>query len=240
VTLQGKTAVITGGTRGVGEAIAREFAEHGAHVVVAARTPPEKPVHEAEFRKVDVRDVESVDALVDGVVADRGRLDVLVANAGVKRDGKVARLSPEEWREVMRTNVDGTFHCVRSAARVMRAQGGGRIITLSSSVASRPSVGTGAYGAAKAAVEALTRVAAAELGRYGVLVNCLAPGVVDRGMGVDIMAAEQVWSVYRERCALGRAGEGGEVSAAAVFLASAASSFVNGHVLEVHGGLSWT
>ncbi|CAM5624247.1 SDR family NAD(P)-dependent oxidoreductase [Streptomyces xanthochromogenes] len=243
--LKDKVTVVTGGTRGLGRAIAERFVDEGATVVCAARNPydiqqlinqlPDRVL----FHETDVTDPDSVDGLMDAAVAAYGRIDVLVANAGVNRDGKVDRLTPEDWRSMMDTNLNGAFYSLQSAARRMIPQGGGRIITVSSSMASRVAIGAAGYSATKAAIETLTKVSAIELGRKGIQVNCLAPGVLEDGMGRELSQNKKVWEAYHHRFSLGRAGKLDEAALGAVFLASEDSSYVNGHVLEVNGGLLW-
>lgn len=244
--LEGTIAIVTGGTRGLGRAIAREYAAEGATVVCAARdlsgpmpTFEDEPPGKLVLERVDVADPDSVRVLVEHTVATYGRLDVFVANAGVNRDGRIDRLPTALWNEMIRTNLDGAFHSIQAAVPPMRAQQSGRIITVSSSMASRVAIGAAGYSATKAAIETLTRVAAIELGRHGILVNCLAPGILDDGMGQALVSNDKVWSAYRNRFSLGRAGTVTEAARAAVFLASADSSYVNGHILEVNGGLLW-
>ncbi|WP_374776261.1 SDR family oxidoreductase [Streptomyces sp. NBC_01310] len=244
--LKDKVAVITGGTRGLGRAIAERYLDEGATVVCAARNPydiehlirqlPDRVL----FHRTDVADPGSVEELMDAAVAAYGRIDVLVANAGVNHDGKVDRISPEAWRAMVDTNINGTFHTLQSAAKRMIAQGGGgRIITVSSSMSTRVAIGAAGYSATKAAIETLTKVAAIELGRKGIQVNSLAPGVLEDGMGRELSRNQKVWEAYHHRFSLGRAGTLDEAALGAVFLASEDSSYVNGHVLEVNGGLLW-
>ncbi|MFE0461175.1 SDR family NAD(P)-dependent oxidoreductase [Kitasatospora sp. NPDC058965] len=243
--LENRVAVITGGTRGLGRAIAQRYLEEGAQVLCAARRPHEidelVQLHpgRVHYQPVDVTCPKSVDALMAAAEERWGRIDILVANAGLNRDGKVDRLPTESWDEMVATNLNGVFYCVQSAARRMVARGSGRIITVSSSMSSRVAIGAAGYSATKAAVETLTRVSAIELGRKGVQVNCLAPGVLEEGMGAEVADNPKVWEAYRSRFSLGRAGTLDEAAHGAVFLACAESSYVNGHVLEVNGGLLW-
>lgn len=240
--LADKVTVITGGTRGLGRAIAEQFLAEGATVICAARNPydiGELTTDRLVYHRVDVTEEESVRDLVRSTVDRFGRIDVLVANAGVSRDGKIVRLSLGEWDTTVRTNLTGVFLCTKEAAAHMTARGEGRIITVSSCVATKPVAGTAAYSATKAAVEAFTRTAAIELGPKGVTVNCLAPGYIDGGMGRQLAAKPELWQRYQSRLVLDRLGTPEELAAAAVFLASPASSYVNGHVLEVSGGLRW-
>jgi 3-oxoacyl-[acyl-carrier protein] reductase len=188
---------------------------------------------------VDVTDEPSVRALVRSTVDKFGRVDVMVANAGVSRDGMIAKMSLADWETTVQTNLTGVFLCTREAANHMVGRGEGRIITVSSCIATKPVPGAAAYSATKAAVEAFTRTAAVELGPRGISVNCLAPGYMDGGMGRQLAAKPQLWRRYQPHLVLDRLGRPEELAAAAVFLASPASSYINGHVLEVNGGLHW-
>ncbi|MFJ4689629.1 SDR family NAD(P)-dependent oxidoreductase [Streptomyces sp. NPDC088789] len=243
--LDGMTAVITGGTRGLGRAIAESFLREGASVLCAARNPYDiKELADDHpgrlgYQRTDVSDEESVRALVEAAVSRFGRLDILVNNAGVSRDGKIARLSLQDWESTVTTNLTGVFLCTRAAITPMEAQGGGRIINMSSCVSTRTAVGAAAYSASKAAVDMFTRTAALELAPKRITVNALAPGYIDEGMGAQLAANPRAWETYRSRLLAGRLGQPEEVGAAAVFLACADSAYVNGHVLEVNGGLNW-
>jgi 3-oxoacyl-[acyl-carrier protein] reductase len=245
VKLDGKVAIVTGGSRGLGRAIAEAYADEGATVVCAARSCPaastagEGAASRMVFDHVDVSRSESVRELMERTRAAHGRIDIVVANAGISRDGTIVKLTAEQWRETMDTNLAGTFYAISSAARHMRHQGAGRIITVSSSMAMRPTRGVAAYSASKAGIEALTRVAAVELGRHGILVNCIAPGFLNGGLGDGVKSNTDVWSGYAPRLAQSRPGELREAAHAAVFLAGPDSTYVNGAVIEVNGGMSW-
>jgi len=245
VRLAGKVAIVTGGTKGLGHAVAQAFAKEGCRVVCAARRPDERgelpPLGAGDLahHPVDVRDPGSVEALMRATYETYGRLDVVVANAGLSRPGPAERLTPKDWSDVIATNLGGTFLTVRSAIPYVERDGGGRIITLSSALATRVARGSSAYAASKAGIEALTRVVAVELAGRPVTVNCLSPGFVDEGMGRELARNEALWSYYGGKIAQGRAGRADEIAEAALFLAGDASSYVNGHVLEVNGGLSW-
>lgn len=243
MSLQDHCVVVTGGTRGLGLALAEGFLEQGASVVCGARTPagiedlvaraPDRVV----FHHTDVTNENSVRSLMDRAVKEYDRLDVLVCNAGICLDGKISRLNLADWTATVATNLTGTFLCVQAAVEPMTAAGGGRIITVSSSLASRVAIGAAAYSASKAAVEMFTRSAAAELATRGITVNCLAPGYFGAGMGARFVDNPRLWEKHPSHPYLGRLGDAAELMAAALFLASPASSYVNGHVLEVNGGL---
>ncbi|MEW2377376.1 SDR family oxidoreductase [Micromonospora sp. NPDC047812] len=240
--LADKIIIVTGGTRGLGRAIAEQFHAEGATVICAARNPydiGEVTTDRLVYRRVDVTEEESVRDLMRTTVDTFGRIDVLVANAGVSRDGKIVRLPLDDWDTTVRTNLTGVFLCTKEAAAHMTARGEGRIITVSSCVATKPVPGAAAYSATKAAVEAFTRTAALELGPKGVTVNCLAPGYINGGMGRRLAAVPERWQRYQSRLVLDRLGTPEEVAAAALFLATPASSYINGHILEVSGGLRW-
>ncbi|MCX5328792.1 SDR family NAD(P)-dependent oxidoreductase [Streptomyces sp. NBC_00140] len=243
--LIGKTAVITGGTRGLGRAIAERYLQEGARVVCAARNPYDiKEVLDlapdrSAYIPVDVTSDGSVEALMARTTELFGGLDILVANAGVSRDGRVDRLAVDDWQDMVATNLTGVFLCTRAAVPYLERSPAGRIVNVSSSMATRVAVGASGYCATKAAVEMFTRVSAIELAPRGILVNSLAPGILDEGMGQHLTANDRVWSRYKTRLALGRPGHADEAADAAVFLAGPESSYVNGHVLEVNGGLLW-
>ncbi|MFJ5927367.1 SDR family NAD(P)-dependent oxidoreductase [Kitasatospora sp. NPDC092948] len=243
LSLKGRTAVVTGANRGLGESVAEALLARGARVVCAARDEAAaEPLlalggDRVLFHKTDVRDPDSVERAMAAAVDRFGGLDIVVANAAVNAPGPVAAISPEAWSEAVTINLSGTYHCLRAAVPLMRERGWGRIITLSSALSSRPMPGAGAYCATKAAVEALTRVAALEVAADGITVNCLSPGVTDRGMGQALAANERLWGQFLPKLASGRPGRGEEIGAVAAFLAGEESSYVNGAVIEVDGGL---
>lgn len=245
VKLKGRVAVVTGGTRGLGLRITEGFVAEGAYVVAAARGEAgarealEPFGDRAVFQQADVRDPESVRALMDAAAERFGGVDILVANAGLSRSGPVAGLSGTDWADVVDTNVNGLFHCVQAAVPYLERSEAGRIITMSSALGSRPTPGASSYCATKAAVEMFSKVIALELAPKGITVNCLSPGFIDEGMGKLLKQNEAVWSKYAPKVSLGRMGSGEEVADAAVYLAADSGSYVNGHVLEVNGGLGW-
>ncbi|RMB82972.1 SDR family NAD(P)-dependent oxidoreductase [Streptomyces shenzhenensis] len=235
--LRGRTAVVTGGTRGLGRDVASALAGAGATVVVAAREVPDDPGEGIVALKADVTAPDSVAALMDTVHEQYGGPHIVVANAGVSRPGPVAALSVEHWSEVVDTNLHGVFNTVRAALPYVRETQGGRVITMSSLLGSRATPGAVAYCASKAAVEAFTSVAALELAADGLTVNCVAPGYIDSGMGRALIGNEALWPKFAETLAAGRPGTGDEVAQAVLFLASPESSYVNGQILHVDGGV---
>lgn len=243
--LKGTVTVVTGGTTGLGRRIAEAFLREGGSVVVAARSEHQaadilgSAAGRAAFLPVDVRDRDSVEELM-GYAAERfGGLDIVVANAGVSRPGPASNLARAHWDEVVATNLTGVFHRVQAAVPYLERSSRGRLITVSSVLADRATPGASAYCATKAAVEALTKVCALELAAKGITANCLAPGLIDEGMGKALAGNEQVWPHYQTKLAMGRMGSAEEVASAAVFLAGEESRYVNGHVLEINGGLRW-
>ncbi|MFD4474817.1 SDR family NAD(P)-dependent oxidoreductase [Streptomyces sp. NPDC058471] len=236
------TAVVTGGTAGLGRHLAEGFLAAGARVVCGARSAREVTDliagHEdrAAFVPADVRDPDSLRRLMDESSERFGGIDIVVANAGITRNGGVSRLRASDWREVMSTNVDGVFHTVQAALPHLEAAGGS-ILTVSSAMASRAVPGASAYATSKAAIEAFTRCCAVEFASRRIRVNCLSPGILSVGMGEIVGADERLRQLYWPRMLAGRAGTPQEAVDAAVFLVSPAASYINGHVLEVNGGL---
>jgi len=246
VRLQGKAAVVTGAGRGIGKAIAAAFAAEGARVVAADRDAASAAATAAELaaqgREVmactaDVGVERDVDAMVEATLARFGALDVLVSNAGVGFHRALVDLELADWERVLRVNLTGTFLCVQRAARVMCERGSGSIIVMGSTSGQRGAMARTAYGVSKAGVMQLTRIAAAELAPSGVRVNALAPGPITTPLSLSNHTESQR-NAYLDRIPMRRYGEMTEVAAAAVFLASAESSYVNGHVLNVDGGMN--
>ncbi|WP_052546451.1 SDR family NAD(P)-dependent oxidoreductase [Enhygromyxa salina] len=244
--LAGRTALVTGASRGLGAAIATRLASDGAHVVVGyrRRVQDAQRVVEAilaaggsgECVAIEITDAAAVQAIVDELVSRRGSLEILVNNAGVARDEMFAMSSAESWRESLAHNLDGTANCCRAVVRPMLAAGGGTIVNVSSVTVQRGRPGRAAYTAAKGGIEALTRALALELIPRGVRVNAVVPGMFDAGMFKRMRRdlVEQ-WAAH---IPAGRPGQANELAAAVAFLASDASSYVVGQCLIVDGGLS--
>ncbi|WP_307220174.1 SDR family NAD(P)-dependent oxidoreductase [Microbacterium sp. SORGH_AS_0888] len=237
----GAKVIVTGGARGIGAAIAQRFASEGAAVVILDRLRAEGEVHAAAigggFVQVDLRDVRAVHEATTSAISSLGGVDVLVNNAGTLRFGSVLETSPEEWDEVFAINSRSMLLTIQAAARAMIDAGrGGSIINLASMAAKTGGEGQVAYAASKAAVVALTRVAALELGEHDVRVNALCPGYVLTEMGAGTRTPEQValWSSYSP---LGRLGMPDDIAGLALFLASADGRYMTGQALNITGGM---
>jgi 3-oxoacyl-[acyl-carrier protein] reductase len=239
------TAFVTGAGQGIGQAIASHLASLGAHVVVAERDP-DRGARTAEeicaaggsARAIpcDVSSSAEVDAAVRSALEERGRLDVVVNNAGITRTNMLWNLTDEEWDAVIDTNLTSQFYVIRAATRAWMKEHGGAIVNISSIGGLRGSVGQVNYAAAKAGVVGLTKSAARELGRYGVRVNAIAPGTVETPMTENILSNQKLAAQIRGEVLLGRLGMGSDIAAAVAFLAGPEASWITGKVLVVDGG----
>jgi 3-oxoacyl-[acyl-carrier protein] reductase len=235
-SLEGRSALVTGGSRGIGRAIAVELAAAGASVVVgyhAGRDEAEAVAQEIGGRAVqaDVADPEAARALVEAA----GELDVLVNNAGLTRDGLLARMPDEDWRAVIDTNLSSVFHTCRAAVRGMMKRRAGAIVNVSSIVGVHGNWGQTNYAAAKAGIIGFTKSLARELGSRGVRANVVAPGYVTTQL-TDVLP-EEARAAMLGATPLGRLGDPGDVARAVRFLCSDEASFITGEVLLVDGGL---
>jgi 3-oxoacyl-[acyl-carrier protein] reductase len=241
--LQGRVAAITGGALGIGRATALLFAEEGATVALGdiQLEAAEKVAQEIERRGgtavaigLDVGDAAQVQAFVDRVVAEFGRLDVMFANAGIAHSAPFLEHPEAQWLRVLRVNLTGVFLCGQAAARQMVRQGGGRIITTASINGFRGVENLVGYNAAKAGVIELTRTMAVELAQHRITVNSIAPAQIDTRLTRTL--PEEARRRRVERIPMGRFGEPEEVARVALFLASDDASYVTGHTLAVDGG----
>jgi 3-oxoacyl-[acyl-carrier protein] reductase len=235
-SLEGKNALVTGGSRGIGRAIALELAQAGASVVVGYRSgknEAEAVAGEAGGRAVqaDVSDAEEAARLV----ADAGEPDVLVNNAGLTRDGLLPRMPDEDWRDVIETNLSSVFYTCRAAVRPMMKRRAGAIVNISSVVGLHGNPGQTNYAASKAGMIGLTKALARELGSRGVRANVIAPGYITSRLTDEI--SEEMRSLMLQNTPLGRLGDPEDVAGAVRFLCSDAAKFITGEVLLVDGGL---
>ncbi|MBM5806116.1 MAG: 3-oxoacyl-[acyl-carrier-protein] reductase [Cyanobacteria bacterium M_surface_10_m2_179] len=241
--LTGQVALVTGASRGIGAAIAKELAAAGATVVVNYASSPaaaEAVVAEitaaggkAWAQQANVADEEQVDGLVKAVLEKEGRLDVLVNNAGITRDGLLMRMKSADWQSVIDLNLTGVFLCTRAVSRSMLKARSGRIINITSVVGLMGNPGQANYSAAKAGVIGLTRSSAAEFASRGVTVNAVAPGFIESDMTAELDKEPILAAIP-----LGRMGQPGEVASAVRFLAAdPAAAYMTGQVLQVDGGM---
>jgi len=245
--LQGKVALVTGGGRGLGKAMALGLAGARADVAVSSRTLAECQLVAQEIErmgtrslalKADVRRPEECEAMVQAVVQERGRLDILINNAGTNVRKATLEMTEEDYDLVMDTNVKGLFFCCVAGGRVMVQQGGGKIINISSESGYlvRPGQPDTPYGAAKAAVIMITKILAVEWAPYNVHVNAIAPGFFEAGMGVVRLSDPKIRAEVMEFQAIKRPGKPEDLVGPVLFLASPLSDYVTGATLFVDGG----
>jgi 3-oxoacyl-[acyl-carrier protein] reductase len=239
--LKDKVAVVTGGSRGIGKAIAQALAAEGARVAVVYRGSQQAADGLAEQIKgkayqCDVADLASVEACVKKVEADLGPIDILVNNAGVIHDDLFVRLEPEQWNVVLSTNLGGTYNFCRAVAYPMMRKRAGRIINVSSVAAEHVNMGQTNYAASKGAINSFTRALAVELASRGVTVNAVAPGFIETDMSAAVR--NKAGDAIKKFIPMKRIGVPEDIAKVAVFLACDDSSYITGQVITVDGGLS--
>jgi 3-oxoacyl-[acyl-carrier protein] reductase len=243
--LTGKTALITGASKGIGRAIALKYAEEGANVAFTYLSSVEKgealvaklEAHgvQAKGYRSDASDHAAAEELINAVVADFGRLDILVNNAGITKDNLLMRMNEEMWDSVINVNLKSVFNTVKAATRTFMKQRGGSIINLTSVVGLKGNAGQANYAASKAGIIGFTKSVALELGSRGVRSNAIAPGFIETEMTEQLdEATVQSW---RDAIPLKRGGSPDDVADLAVFLGSDKSSYISGQVIQVDGGM---
>ena len=244
--LLGKVALVTGGSRGIGRAIALRLAEAGASVAVCSRNLEAAQAGGDEIsagggnflaRQSDVADAAQVDQLIKDITATLGSLDILVNNAGINRDNLLLRMKEEEWDRVMDINLKGTFNCCKAAARPMVKARGGRIVNISSVVGISGNPGQANYAASKAGLIGFTKTLARELASRSITANVVAPGLISE-TGMTSGLPSQVVDQMLAQIPLGRPGTPDDVARAVLFLTSDHGAYITGQVIQVDGGMA--
>ncbi|MCC5939783.1 MAG: 3-oxoacyl-[acyl-carrier-protein] reductase [Lunatimonas sp.] len=244
--LQGKTALITGASKGIGRAIALRFAEEGADVAFTYLSSVEKgQALESELQafgvkakgyRSDASDFNAAEELINSVVAEFGRLDILINNAGITRDNLLMRMSEENWDEVINTNLKSCFNTVKAATRTMMKAKSGSIINITSVVGVKGNAGQANYAASKAGIIGFSKSVALELGSRNIRCNAVAPGFIETEM--TAVLDEKTVQGWRDGIPMKRGGKPEEVADACVFLGSDMSSYISGQVLQVNGAMA--
>ena len=244
MSLQGKVALVTGASRGIGQAIAFELGRQGA-IVIGTATSEAGAARIGEALKeqgiqgaglmLDVASSESVDAVLEQIQKDFGAVAILVNNAGITRDNLMLRMKDEEWFDVINTNLNSLFRLSKAVLRGMTKARWGRIISIGSVVGAMGNAGQANYAAAKAGVAGMSRALAQELGSRNITVNCVAPGFIDTDMTKELPDAQR--EALQGKIALGRLGKPEEIAAVVGFLATPAAAYVTGATLHVNGGM---
>ncbi|MCF8069036.1 MAG: 3-oxoacyl-[acyl-carrier-protein] reductase [Desulfobacterales bacterium] len=240
-----RTVVVTGGSRGIGRAICLAFADADTHVyfnyssAATAAAETEKLVADASGKAtgmcVNVADQKSVEDFMDKIVEETGRIDVLVNNAGITKDGLLVRMSEQDWDDVMDINLKGSFFCTKAAARVMMKQRSGNIVNITSVVGASGNAGQANYSSSKAGMIGFTKSVAKELAARGITVNAVAPGYIETDMTAEM--SEKATAAMMGRIPLCRAGKPEDIAGVVRFLTSDMASYITGQVIHVNGGM---
>jgi 3-oxoacyl-[acyl-carrier protein] reductase len=243
--LEGKVAIVTGARKGIGESVALSLAREGADLVLVSRSiKPDTPVvqkikqlgRRVLVKQVDVGNRTQVVEMVDNTLSSFGRVDLLFNNAGISKPVMLWKMTEEQWEDVIRINLTGTFYCLQAVAKPMMEQKSGSIVNVTSSAGLLGTVGQANYTAAKGGVHALTKSAAKELARYSIRVNTIAP-MAETDMTQTIAKDPKFKEKYLERIPLGRFAQPEEVAPVVVFLASDESSYITGQTICIDGGM---
>jgi 3-oxoacyl-[acyl-carrier protein] reductase len=243
--LEGKVALVTGASKGIGNAVARKFAEEGSHVAFTYLSSVEKGKAlekelsdmgvQAKGYRSDASDFSAAEELINSVVADFGRLDILVNNAGITKDNLLMRMNEEMWDTVLNVNLKSCFNTVKAATRTLMKQKSGSIINMTSVVGIKGNAGQSNYAASKSGIIGFTKSVALELGSRGIRCNAIAPGFIETEMTAAL--DEKMVQSWRDAIPLKRGGTPEDVAECAVFLASDRSTYITGQVLQVDGGM---
>jgi len=244
-SLEGKNALVTGGSRGIGRAISLRLAKMGASVFInftsnkeaagAVLSEIEAMGGKAFLCPFDVADKKAVKEAISAVIKEHGPIQVLVNNAGITRDGLLARMKEEDWDRVINVNLKGAFNCIQACAMAMMKSRWGRIINIGSVVGTMGNAGQANYSAAKAGLEGLTKTVAREMASRGITCNLVAPGFVETDM--TAVLPEKIKTALLDQIPAGRMGRPEEIAGAAGYLVSEEASYITGHTLHVNGGL---
>jgi 3-oxoacyl-[acyl-carrier protein] reductase len=245
--LENKVVIVTGGSRGIGEAIVLKLAENGAHIAFSYVSSDEKAKAleekiqsfgvKAKAYKSNAADFSDCEKMVNDVIKEFGTVDILVNNAGISKDNLLLRMTPEQWDEVMATNLKSVFNMTKQVTRPMMKARKGSIINMSSIIGMRGNAGQSSYAASKAGIIGFTKSIAAELGSRNIRCNAIAPGFVETDMTHYLKEGEAAKS-FLEKIPLGRFGSAEEIANVTLFLASDMSSYITGQVISVCGGLN--
>lgn len=244
--LDGKIALVTGGSRGIGRSIAEELASQGAKVYInyvsninsaeELKTSLNKLGHKCEIIKCDVSSREETEEMINTILKNEGKLDILINNAGITKDNLIIRMKPEEWEMTIKTNLTGAFNCSQLSAKAMMKQRFGRIVNISSVVGLTGNPGQANYASAKAGMIGLTKTLAKELASRNITVNAIAPGFIETDM-TDVLKNE-VKEGMLKNIPLARFGQPQDIAKAVLFLVSPWADYITGQVLQVDGGMA--